>query len=194
MENTKNLDDIFEQVRSCRKCKLHKYRDQCVFAEGKSDSMIMLIGLSPGKEENATGQLFIGPAGEYLNELLQVARIKRDSLYITNIIKCHAPTHVITKTEVDACSPYLDEQIEVIQPRTIIALGSIVTRFVLEKHHFPVKKISENHGKAFRVSSNDFFDTGRDMKIITMFHPSAGLRHSELLDVIRKDWRELDVN
>ena len=96
MTNLNSLSEILEAVETCEKCKLYKFRDKCVFAEGKNNAKIMLIGLSPGKEENSTGKLFIGPSGDFLNELLQLAKISRELLYITNIIKCHA-SHLLNR-------------------------------------------------------------------------------------------------
>ena len=89
MTSLNNLNDILAAVETCKKCKLYTLRDTCVFAEGERDAKTMLIGLSPGKEENSTGRLFVGPSGDFLNELLQLAKMNREALYITNIIKCH---------------------------------------------------------------------------------------------------------
>ena len=107
--NLNSLGEILEAAKNCKECKLHKFRDKCVFAEGKNNAGTMLIGLSPGKEENATGRLFVGPSGDFLNGLLKLAGIDRESLYITNIIKCHAPTYSIGREEIAVCSLYLDK-------------------------------------------------------------------------------------
>jgi uracil-DNA glycosylase family 4 len=191
MTNLGSLNEVLAAVESCRKCKLYKFRDKCVFAEGKNDAETMLIGLSPGKEENSTGKLFIGPSGDFLNELLQLAKIDRESLYITNIIKCHAPTYSIGKDEVAACSPYLDKQIEIIKPKTIIPLGSIAVHYILEKYNLLKKGISEIHGQSFHAGVGDLFNPGRQIKIIPMFHPAAGLRTPALAELIKKDWQSL---
>ena len=192
-ENLNSLKEILEVVETCKKCKLYKFRDKCVFAEGKNDSKMMLIGLSPGKEENSTGRLFIGPSGDFLNELLQLAKLKRESLYITNIIKCHAPTYSIGQKEITTCSIYLDKQIEIIKPETIIPLGSIATRYALERYNLPKKGISEIHGQFFRATVGDLFNPKRVIEIIPMFHPAAALRTPALLELIKKDWQSLDL-
>jgi len=191
MSNLNSLTGIFEAVESCEKCKLYKFRDKCVFAEGRDDAKTVLIGLSPGKEENSTGKLFIGPSGEFLNGLLQLAEIGRGSLYITNIIKCHAPTYSIGRDEVAACSPYLDKQIEIIKPKAIIPLGSIATQYILEKYKLPKEKITEVHGRLFKVSVGDLFSPLRDVRIVPMFHPAAALRTPSLAELIKKDWQNL---
>jgi len=191
MTNLKSLNEILETVKTCKKCELYKFRDKCVFAEGKGDAKTMLIGLSPGKEENSTGRLFIGPSGDFLNELLQMAKLDRESLYITNIIKCHAPTYSIGQKEISACSVYLDNQIEILKPQTIIPLGSIATQYILEKYNVPKKRILEIHGQFLHASIGDLFNSSMDIKIIPMFHPAAALRTPELLKVVKKDWQKL---
>ncbi len=193
MKNLNSLDEVFKTVETCQRCELHKFRDKCVFAEGKSNAEIMVIGLSPGKEENSSGKLFIGPSGNFLNELLRLAKVNRESLYITNIIKCHAPTYSIGKEEITACSIYLDRQMEIVNPRVIIPLGSIATQYILEKYNLPQKRISEIHGQLLHAIVEDLFNPNRDIKIIPMFHPAAALRSPKLLDSIKKDWQSLNL-
>jgi uracil-DNA glycosylase family 4 len=192
MRSLNSLSQILQAVKNCKKCKLYKFRDKCVFAEGKDDAKTILIGLSPGKEENSTGKLFVGPSGDFLNELLRLAKIERSSLYITNIIKCHAPTYSIGKEEVAACSAYLDRQIEIIRPEIIIPLGSIATQYILEKYKLPKEKIGEAHGKLLQVGVGDLFSPLRDIKIIPMFHPAAALRTPALAESIKQDWQKLN--
>ncbi|MEW6680948.1 MAG: uracil-DNA glycosylase [bacterium] len=189
MKILNSLSEILERVENCKRCKLYKFRDKCVFAEGKENAKTILIGLSPGKEENLTGKLFIGPSGDFLNELLQLAKIERSLLYITNIIKCHAPTYLIGKEEVTACSPYLDEQIEIIRPETIIPLGSIPTQYILEKYKLPKEKITRLHGRLLKV--RDLFNPLSDISIVPMFHPAAALRTPALVELVKRDWQNL---
>ena len=192
MTDLNSLNEILEAVKTCKKCKLYKFRERLVFAEGKDNARVMLIGLSPGKVENSTGKLFVGPSGDFLNELLQLAKLRRESLYITNIIKCHAPTYSIGQKEITACSIYLDRQIEIIKPETIIPLGSIATQYILGKYNLTKERISEMHGKSFRATIEDLFNIGRSIRIIPMFHPAAALRTPELLELIKKDWQSLE--
>jgi len=191
MINPNSLEKVLETVKNCQKCKLYKFRDKCVFAEGENNAEIMLIGLSPGKTENSTGKLFVGPSGDFLNELLQLAKINRKSLYITNILKCHAPTYAIGQEEINTCSKYLDKQIDIIKPKMIITLGSIVTQYILGKYNLPKNSISRIHGRVFKVSTGDLFNPYMDIKIITMFHPAAALRTPTLAELLKKDWQNL---
>ncbi len=191
MEELNSLEEIFEAVENCEKCKLHEFRDKCVFAEGKNNANIMLVGLSPGRQENLSGRLFVGPSGDFLNELLQLAGLDRNELYITNIIKCHAPTYAIGPKEISACSIYLDKQIDIVNPKVIIALGSVAGRYILEKYNIANQKVSDIHGQVFSVSMKDLFSPDRTLKIIPMFHPAAALRSEGLLELVKKDWQNL---
>jgi uracil-DNA glycosylase len=191
MEKLNSLDEVFQAVKKCTKCKLYKFRNKTVFAEGISNAKIMLIGLSPGQQENKTGKLFIGPAGDFLNELLSLAGIERNSLYITNIIKCHAPTYEIGREEVDTCSLYLDKQIDIVKPDTIISLGSAASGYILKKYKLGDVKISKVHGQLFEVAIGDLFTPRQNIKIIPMFHPAAALRNPNLLEEVKSDWKNL---
>lgn len=192
MTDLNSLGGISEAARICKKCKLFRFREKPVFAEGASDAKIMVIGLSPGREENSSGKLFVGPSGDFLNELLRLAKLNRESLYITNIIKCHTPSYAIGQEEIAACSVYLDKQIEIVKPEAIIPLGSIAAQYVLEKYKLSKKRISEIHGQLFYAHSEDLFNSNRDIKVIPMFHPAAALRTPELSELLRKDWQKLD--
>ena len=193
--NSDGLANILTDVSNCRKCKFWKFREKVVFAEGRSDAKVMLIGLSPGREENLTGKLFVGPSGDFLNKLLSIAKLNRETLYITNVIKCYAPTDLISQAEIDICSLYLDRQIKLVKPKVIISLGSIPTKYIFTKYSLPKKKISEIHGQVFEVTTMaDLFDinsASENIKIITMFHPAAALRTYSLLEVVKNDWKNL---
>lgn len=191
MTGLNSLEEISKAVETCKKCKLYKFRDKLVFAQGKSDAKIILIGLSPGREENLSGRLFVGPSGDFLNELLRLAKLNRESLYITNIIKCHAPTYSIGQNEIDACVVYLDKQIEIIKPDTIVPLGSIAAQYILGKYNLSRERISEIHGRLFCVTTGDLFNPNRTIKIIPMFHPAAALRTPGLSELVKEDWQKL---
>jgi DNA polymerase len=191
MQKLNSLNEIFQAVEKCTKCKLHKFRNKTVFAEGTSNAKIMVIGLSPGQQENKTGKLFIGPAGDFLNELLSLAKIERDSIYITNIIKCHAPTYEIGREEIASCLTYLNKQLNIIKPDIIIPLGSAASGYILKKYKLGEEKISKVHGQLFEVAIGDLFTPRKNIKVIPMFHPAAALHNSSLLESIKFDWKEL---
>jgi DNA polymerase len=138
----------------------------------------MLIGEGPGYREDQDGRPFVGPAGKFLNELLGLAGLDRESVFIANVVKCRPPNNRDPMPdEIAACGPYLERQIALINPRVIVTLG----RFSMAKF-FPGERISQIHGTARVVE-------GR--LCVAMYHPAAGLHQASLADVIRDDFRKL---
>jgi DNA polymerase len=174
------LREIEAQVRVCQLCKLAKSRTRAVPGEGDFQAEVMFIGEGPGYHEDKQGRPFVGPAGQFLNELLAIAGLSRESVYIANTVKCRPPgNRDPMPDELAACAPYLERQIALINPRIIVTLG----RFSMARF-FPGEKISQIHGKAFIVD-------GR--MCVAMYHPAAGLHQASLADVIRSDFRILPV-
>lgn len=180
------LTEMKSQVAHCQKCPLWKTRNKPVFGEGPETAQIMLIGLGPGYHENREGRPFIGAAGRFLNELLALAGLKREQVYITNIMKCYLPTNKATDNEIKTCTPYLDRQIEIIKPKKLLLLGNVATKYVLTKFRLPLASMGQLHGKPFSISTL-FFQT----QIIPMYHPAAALRNPGLKDVVKNDWKHL---
>jgi len=140
----------------------------------------MFIGEGPGYHEDKQGLPFVGAAGHFLNELLDLAGLSRESVYITNVVKCRPPNNRDPMPdEMAACAPYLERQIALINPRIIVTLG----RFSMSKF-FPGERISQIHGTARMVD-------GR--MCVAMYHPAAGLHQASLADVIRSDFRKLPI-
>jgi DNA polymerase len=138
----------------------------------------MLIGEGPGYREDQEGRPFVGPAGKFLNELLWLAGLERETVYIANVVKCRPPNNRDPEPdEISACAPYLERQLALINPRVVVTLG----RFSMARF-FPGEKISQIHGTA-RM---------RDGRLcVAMYHPAAGLHQASLADVIRDDFRKL---
>ncbi|MEM4000891.1 MAG: uracil-DNA glycosylase [Saccharolobus sp.] len=173
-------------VEECRKCPLWKNRNKSVFGEGPPDAKIMLIGLGPGYHEDREGRPFVGAAGKFLNKLLESAGLKREEVYITNVIKCYLPENKVTEEEFEACTPYLDKQIEIIDPDHIIALGNTAAEYVSRKFKIPFSSMERAHGSTFKIST-----IIKELRITFMYHPAAGLRNPPLRNVIEEDWRKL---
>ena len=132
------LTQLYDRVRACTKCDLAKGRTNAVPGEGPARAEIMFIGEAPGFYEDRQGRPFVGAAGQYLDELLALIQMKREQVYICNVIKCRPPQNRDPQPEeMDACRPYLDQQIELIQPKVIIT----ISRFAMARW-FPDKKIS----------------------------------------------------
>jgi uracil-DNA glycosylase family 4 len=166
------LTDLYDQVRACEKCQLSQSRTMAVPGEGPEDARILFIGEAPGFHEDRQGRPFVGAAGNYLNELLAKVGLKREAVYIANVVKCRPPgNRDPLPDEIATCRPYLDRQIDLLRPRLIVTLG----RFSMERY-FPGASISRIHGQPKRVGSVIYYP---------MFHPAAALhqpRWKTLLD------------
>ena len=172
------LAQITQEINQCTKCELHFSRKTGVPGEGPSNAAIMFIGEGPGFHENEQGLPFVGPAGHFLDELLVGIGIKREDVFIANVVKCRPPGNRDPLLgELEACSSYLDRQIQVINPRVIVTLG----RFSMAKF-FPHTRISQVHGQAMQVK-------GR--LIVPMYHPAAALHQPSLKATIERDFAKL---
>lgn len=123
---------LAEEVKGCTRCSLHTQRKQTVFARGNGSSGLMFIGEGPGEEEDNQGSPFVGPAGQLLDRMIGAMKLDRDAVYICNIVKCRPPRN--RKPELDEmqrCMPYLDEQIALLEPKVIVALGATAVQGLL---------------------------------------------------------------
>lgn len=173
------LLEIAKEIVVCPRCELARTRTKAVPGEGNSSAQIMLIGEGPGWHEDQQGRPFIGAAGKFLNELLAIAGLDRESVFITNVVKCRPPgNRDPMPDEIAACAPYyLDRQIDVIDPAVIVTLG----RFSMARW-FPGEKISKIHGQPKR--------DGKRL-IVPMYHPAAALHQSALRGAIEDDFAKL---
>ena len=141
------LAQIADEIKVCLRCELHKTRTKAVPGEGPADARIMLIGEAPGWNEDQQGRPFVGAAGKFLEELLAAAGLKREDVFITNIVKSRPPgNRDPLPDEIAACEPWLQRQIEIIDPDVIVTLG----RFSMAQW-FPGERISKIHGQPKRV-------------------------------------------
>ena len=178
MSPEETLREVAVEVSTCSKCDLCKGRTKAVPGEGNPNAKILFIGEGPGFNEDKQGRPFIGPAGQFLDELLASISLKRADVFITNVVKCRPPNNRDPlPNEIAACSNYLDRQIAAIQPQVIVTLG----RFSMAKF-FGSEKISAIHGRARKID-------GR--LCIAMYHPAAALHQSSLKEVIREDFKKI---
>ncbi len=172
------LQQLEEEIRRCTRCPLHATRTHAVPGDGPYNATVMFIGEAPGYYEDKQGKPFVGAAGRYLNKLLEKSGLRREMIYITNIVKCRPPNNRDPlPSEIRACSPYLDRQIELIDPRVIVTLG----RFALQ-HFFPHASISRVHGQPQTLGNRIFFP---------VFHPAAGLYQPKWQPALEEDFRKL---
>lgn len=172
------LEQVYGEIRTCFKCRLAESRTSAVPGDGPADARILFIGEAPGFHEDRQGLPFVGAAGQLLNELLDKIGLKREQVYITNVVKCRPPANRDPQPdEIAACRPYLDQQIALIRPRLIVTLG----RFSMERY-FPGASISKIHGQHKRVGSIVYFP---------MFHPAAALHQPRYRSMIEQDMQRI---
>ncbi len=182
METESELRKIEEEIASCNKCPLKKTATRPVPGEGNCHAEIMFIGEAPGYWEDQRGIPFCGAAGKLLDELLLSINLKREDVFVANILKHRPPENRDPlPNEVEACKEYLDRQLKAIRPKVIVALG----RFAMAKF-FPYGKISRDHGIARLVDYG-----GQRYIFVPMFHPAAALRSSEVEKQLRRDFLNL---
>ncbi|AFK22940.1 type-4 uracil-DNA glycosylase [Pyrococcus sp. ST04] len=181
------MKKLEEKIKSCRKCPLWRLRTNPVPGYGNYDAKIMFIGEAPGYWEDQQGLPFVGKAGKVLDELLKGIGLRREEVYITNIVKCRPPNNRDpTEDEIKACAPYLDMQIDIIRPKIIVTLGRFSTSYILRKFGFEVENISKIHGKIFEAGT--LFGK---IYIIPMYHPAVALYRPQLRKELEEDFRKL---
>jgi len=165
-------------MAGCVSCDLSKQRNRVVPGEGSENADILFIGEAPGFNEDQQGRPFVGAAGAFLDELLRSVGLSRETVYIANVVKCRPPgNRDPLPNEIQSCKPWLEQQIEIIQPRVIVTLG----RFSLARY-IPGESISKVHGRERRVG---------DKVVFPMYHPAAALHQGSLRRVIEEDMQKL---
>jgi DNA polymerase len=178
-----------QQISNCKKCDLHKTRTNPVIGEGSPDAGIMFIGEAPGFNEDKQGKPFVGQAGKVFDELLNSINLKREKIYITNILKCRPPNNRNpTQEEIKICSPYLNKQIDIIKPKTICCLGNFATGFIMKKYNLNkgLQGISKIHGKVFNASTLIGI-----IRIVPLYHPAVATYNANMLKILKKDFEKL---
>jgi uracil-DNA glycosylase len=171
----RELNNLCQQIQDCRNCPgLVAGRNLVVPGEGPPDAGIMFIGEAPGMHEDRQGRPFVGAAGSFLTELLAAINLKREQVYITNVVKCRPPGNRDPQPdEISNCADWLTRQIAIIKPRMIVTLG----RYSLARF-FPGKTIGKVHGTAYRRDGITYF---------AMYHPAAALHQNRLRQTLLDD-------
>jgi len=168
------LAQLCEEIIACRDCELAKYRTKVVPGEGAEDADLLFIGEAPGWHEDQQGRPFVGPAGQFLDQLLTSIGLRREEVYIANVIKCRPPQNRDPlPAEIQSCRKWLDRQIEIIHPQMVITLG----RYSLARY-FPNESIGKMHGKPRKLGSFIYYP---------MYHPAAALHQGSLRRTIETD-------
>jgi DNA polymerase len=175
------LEDIRAQTADCRLCTLSETRTNIVFGVGNPHAEVMFIGEAPGKNEDLGAEPFIGAAGQYLNSLLALAGLKREEIYIANVLKCRPPENRDPRPEeIEACTPYLRTQVRSIAPEILVTLGNFATRFILRTD----RGITGLRGQVHI--------TGR-FSVLPIFHPAAAIYDRSKEPIMEDDFRLLGL-
>jgi DNA polymerase len=177
------LVELFNDVKECRRCPLHATRTRAVFGAGDADADLIFVGEAPGAEEDRQGLPFVGRAGQLLNQLLEEIGLSRDEVFICNVLKSRPPGNRDPQPEeIEACWPYLERQIQLIEPKVIATLGNFAT-----------KKITGSQIGITRVRGVPQVHElgGRTVFVFPLLHPAAALRTPSLVETCREDFARL---
>ncbi len=168
------LTELYKEIALCQQCEIAKYRTKVVPGEGAEDADILFVGEAPGWHEDQQGRPFVGPAGQYLDKLLASINLKREQVYIANVIKCRpVGNRDPLPVEIHNCRKWLERQIELIRPKMIVTLG----RYSMAMF-FSGKSISKIHGTAQKQDNIIYY---------AMYHPAAALHQQSLRQAIETD-------
>ena len=173
-----SLEQVRNQVVSCTKCELCKTRNNSVPGKGNHNSEIIFIGEAPGRSEDMIGEPFVGAAGKKLSDALEYAGISRESVYITNVVKCRPPNNrVPSQAEKESCRNYLESEIALIKPKVICIMGNTAYQSILGG-----KNITKERGKFVKKDGKLYFLT---------VHPAAIIYNQKLMDSLKNDMKKL---
>ena len=182
-ERREAMVELYREVSECTRCPLHAERTRVVFGAGNADADLVFVGEAPGAEEDRQGLPFVGRAGQLLNTLLGEIGMSREEVFICNILKSRPPGNRDPQPEeIEACWPYLERQIELIEPRVIATLGNFATKRITGSPTGITRccGIPQQHELG-----------GRSVFIYPLFHPAAALRTPSVLDRLREDFARI---
>ncbi|HEX3243110.1 MAG TPA: uracil-DNA glycosylase [Solirubrobacterales bacterium] len=182
-ERRAELVDLYREVETCTRCPLHRTRTKAVFGAGDADADLMFVGEAPGAEEDRLGLPFVGRAGQLLNELLEGIGMTREDVFIANVLKSRPPGNRDPQPEeIEACRPYLFEQVRLIEPKIVCTLGN-----------FSTKLLTRNPTGITRVRGTPQVHSlgGRAVFLLPLFHPAAALRTPAVKETLRDDFETI---
>lgn len=173
------LEALEALAQECRGCELCQTRTNLVFGVGNPHARVMIVGEAPGKNEDLQGEPFVGKAGQYLNELLDIAGLKREDVYIANVLKCRPPGNRNPRPEeIAACADFLREQTRTIDPEYIVTLGNFATKFILKT------EVGITHLRGTLQRAGRF-------KVMPIFHPAAAIYDKTKREYLEEDFARL---
>ena len=182
-ERREELVAVYHEASACVRCPLHEGRTNVVFGNGNADADLMFVGEAPGHHEDLQGLPFVGRAGQLLDELLGDIGLAREDVFVCNTLKCRPPgNRDPQQEEIDTCRPYLNKQIELIEPKVICTLGNFATKLLTRSN----RGITSVHG---RPQVHEL--GGRTVRVYPLYHPAAALRSTGTLGQLREDFHRL---
>lgn len=187
LEKSKLLEELRSVIGDCKRCNLYAQRKNIVFGVGNPDARLVFVGEGPGKDEDIQGEPFVGKAGQLLTRIIQAIELKREEVYIANIVKCRPPENRNPQPdEIKACEPFLLRQLEIIKPNIICALGNFAAQTLLMTE----EKITKLRGR---------FHNFRGIKLMPTYHPAFLLRNPDMkrdvwedMKMVQREYRERD--
>ncbi len=174
-----SFEGLYEEMRACGRCSLSKTRTNVVCGFGNEKSDIVFVGEAPGFHEDKQGKPFVGAAGKLLTELLAGIGINREDVYIANVLKCRPPNNRSPlPEEIEICRPFLERQLELINPKAVCTMGNFATRAVLQKEVF----ISKVRGVPVKMGK---------FTVFPLYHPAAALHRGDMREPLREDFLKL---
>ena len=182
-ERREDLVALYREASGCVRCPLHEGRTNVVFGNGNANADLMFVGEAPGHHEDLQGLPFVGRAGQLLDELLAEIGLSRKDVFVANTLKCRPPGNRDPQPEeIDTCKPYLNRQIELIEPKVICTLGNFATKLLTRSN----RGITSVHG---RPQVHEL--GGRTVRVYPLYHPAAALRSTGTLGQLREDFARL---
>ncbi|MEF2559533.1 MAG: uracil-DNA glycosylase [Eggerthellaceae bacterium] len=173
------LEEIRAQVEQCHACSLCEGRTNVVFGEGDPHARVLIVGEAPGKNEDLQGKPFVGAAGKFLDELLEAAGLKREEVFIANVLKCRPPSNRNPQAnEIETCAPFLRMQTQTIDPLVIVTMGNFATQFILRT------------GTGITQLRGTVQQAGRFV-VLPVFHPAAAIYDRSKRDVLLADFQQV---
>lgn len=168
--------ELYDSMDGCTKCRLCEQRNSIVIGEGDPSADIMFVGEGPGRDEDLSGRPFVGPAGKLLDKMIGAINLKREEVYIANIVKCRPPNNRAPElSEAEACLPYLRAQFALIRPKIIVCLGSTAAKYIYDEN----VKITRDRG---------IWKEHKGIWILPTYHPAALLRDESKK---RESWEDM---
>jgi DNA polymerase len=182
-ERREELVALYREASGCVRCPLHEGRTNVVFGNGNADADLMFVGEAPGHHEDLQGLPFVGRAGQLLDQLLGEIGLSRGEVFVANVLKCRPPGNRDPQPdEIDTCKPYLNRQVELIEPRVICTLGNFANKLLTRSS----RGITSVHG---RPQVHEL--GGRTVRVLPLYHPAAALRSTGTLGQLREDFLRL---